>query len=132
MLYSFVWNISNLRFYIEEKCSYRYLQLNITYIKFIRFRTLNYSKLFNNLLYQCVDSVIIYCNCLSKYNFQITDPDCYEVISKFSTKVYTITNINYRSTTPTIDKSRFVLWIKYILHGYDNFALSRIYFIFLF
>lgn len=83
--------------------------LNITYIKFIRFRTLNYSKLFNNLLYQFVDSVIIYCNCLSKYNFQITDPDCYEVISKFSTKVYTITNINYISTTPTIDKSRFVL-----------------------
>eukprot|EP00105_Crassostrea_gigas_P033802 XP_019917950.1 PREDICTED: uncharacterized protein LOC105348391 [Crassostrea gigas] len=35
-----------------------------------------------------------------------TYPDCYDLISKFSTKVYTTTNINYITTTPTIDKSR--------------------------
>lgn len=52
--------------------------------------------------------VIIYFNCLSWCKFQITDPDCYDLISKFSTKVYTTTNINYITTTPTIDKSRFV------------------------
>lgn len=51
-------------------------------------------------------NVLTYGKCLSKYNFQITDPDCYDLISKFSTKVNTSTKINFLTTTPTTDKSR--------------------------
>lgn len=53
---------------------------------------------------------------------QITDPDCYDLVSKFPTKADTATNINFLTTTTT-DESSF-LYIAYVLYLYSYFALS--------